>query len=708
MAKGSEMQQQLGQANEDVRAANNHIKDSQKENSRVLEEIEEMKAVANDQVIVEIEEMKKAAADANLGPNEALLAQIQVNESCKIEKVCVKDLEQGYVESAEEREEAGQLEIEAVQKQSGLNVEALSFAAKETKRLKQELSLAIKEKNKALREAEDAMIAVEANSKQVEDLSLELSSLKKLLKAANISLTVSEKLRDSNVEMESNQANELLALSSSTIDPQMPKVQKSKNVESELVENASIEKLELELKNAKDRESQAMGFLSESKIRIEVLKVELERAKESEAKMLESLISQTKQFEETKISLEEAKLEIASLYENIGSLRNGSRALDESHQYSKIGELDKTVKMLKNELKFATEAEENSRKAMDGLAFALKEVTTEANQVKEKLASALSELEDVRVEAAYSKQTVKSTDDKFQVLLDEARREIDFYKQAVEILKQETEESTISWNVTEGGLLTYIKKSDAEIASLKEENRKLAGSLKEAKEEIKMAHVEIRNLRDIVKQAVNEATVAKEVAEIARTENSQLKDNLSDVSSALESITKENERLKKKENAALDNFKELMSLNDTTSTTTLSKTGSLPVPKSVDAEPEARRKAKAKENKERKEAIKFSLVRSKEKKFLQLENIHKRHNEASLNSDALEASTIDSLSSPEHSISPLALTDDGETSKWDDLDHNDEGGRIDDFENDGSSLTRPRKKKTLLKQFRTFLRRKSC
>lgn len=698
------MQQQLGQANEDVRVANDHIKDSQKENSRVLEENEEMKKAANDQVIVEIEEMKKAAADANLGPNEVLLAQIQVNESCKIEKVCVKDLEQGYVESAEEREEAGQLKLEAVQKQNGLNVEAVSFAAKETKRLKQELSLAIEQKNKALREAEDAMIAVEANSKQVEDLSLELSSLKELLKAANISLTVAEKLRDSNVEMESNKANELLALSSSTIDPQMLKG----GSESELVENASIEKLELELRNAKDRESQAMGFLSESKIRIEVLKVELEEAKESEAKMLESLISQTKQFEETKISLEEAKLEIASLSENIGSLRNGSRALDESRQYSKIGELDKTVKMLKNELKVATEAEENSRKAMDGLAFALKEVTTEANQVKEKLALAQSELEDVRVEAAYSKQMVKSTDDKFQVLLDEARREIDFYKQAIEILKQENEESTISWNVREGGLLTYIKKSDAEIASLKEGNRKLAGSLKEAKEEIKMARVEIRNLRDIVKQAVKEATVAKEVVEIARTENCRLKDNLSDVSSALESITKDNERLKNKENVALDNFKELISLNDTTSTATLSKTGSLPVPKSVDAEPEVRKKAKAKENKDGKEAIKFTLVRSKEKKFLQLENIHKRHNDASLNSDALEGSTIDSLSSPEHSISPLALTDDGETSKWDDLDHNDEGGRIDDFENDGSSLTRPRKKKTLLKQFRTFLRRKSC
>lgn len=648
------MQQQLGQANQDVKKTNDRIEALQKEESRVLEELEGM--------------MKKAAADANL--------RLQ----------------------------------EAVQKQNGLDVEALSFASEENERLKQELSLAIKEKNKVLTVAEDARIAAGADAKRIKELSSELSSLKELLRAANISCTVAKKLSDSNVEMESSKSDELLALSSSTIDPQMLTLQKkSKDVVAELVAKApSMEILELELRNAKECESQAMGFLSESKIRIEMLEMELGKAKESEAKMLESLISQTKQFEETKISLEEAKLEIASLYGSIGSLSKGSRVLDRSHHCPKCpkrSELDETVKTLKNELKFATEAEENSRNAMDGLAFALKEVTTEANQVKEKFASAQSELEDARMEASSLQLRLKSTEDKFQVLLHEARREIDCYKEAVERLKKEADESTTSWNVRECGLLNYIKKSEEEIASTKEENRKLVDSLRKAEEETKMARAEIRNLRDIVKQAVTEARVAKGAAEIARPENSRLIDNLSDMSGTLESITKENERLKIKENPILENFKAMTCLNASASTTTSSKTVSLSDPKGVDTEREACKKAKsvAKENKGR---IRFTLEESMKQESLQLENVYNRHNDASLNSNSLEGLTSDNMS--ERKGHTLVLTDDDEIIKWDDLDHNIEGGQIDDFEYDGSSLTRQRKKKALLKRFRTFLRRKSC
>uniref|UniRef100_A0A5B7B4L1 WEB family protein n=1 Tax=Davidia involucrata TaxID=16924 RepID=A0A5B7B4L1_DAVIN len=71
---------------------------------------------------------------------------------------------------------------------------------------------------------------------------------------------------------------------------------------------------------------------------------------------------------------------------------------------------------------------------------------------------------------------------------------------------------------------------------------------------------ENHKLRDILKQALNEANVAKEAAGIARAENSQLKDCLTEKDEALDFLTRENERLRINEAAARENIKGLKRL----------------------------------------------------------------------------------------------------------------------------------------------------
>ncbi|CAL9122919.1 unnamed protein product [Musa acuminata var. zebrina] len=332
-----------------------------------------------------------------------------------------------------------------------------------------------------------------------------------------------------------------------------------------------LRKLLEELNKEKEEKSRAIEELTdmkrnvasqrnggENKLKIEVLEKEVQKAKESERKLLESLVSQTKLLEQTKISLEEAKLENRSLRQSNRSLESsvnlGSRSSRKSEKHLLGNDplpmihAEEEMMVLKNELKLATEAEEKSKIAMDGLAIALKEVTTENNHLKRTLSVAQSELEKVRAEAEQLKSMLRSMEEKFQAASAESER-----------LQFELEESVAAWNEKESSFINCVKMSEDEITNAKAENDKLFESQRVVREEN-------ANLRDILKHAVNEASIVKESLEIARKENSQLKDLLAEKESYLQSLKQEYECLKVSEAAATDSVQGLKSLFAATST----------------------------------------------------------------------------------------------------------------------------------------------
>ncbi|KAK4430551.1 hypothetical protein Salat_1355800 [Sesamum alatum] len=450
----------------------------------------------------------------------------------------------------------------------------------ELRRTREQLNDCEVEKHRILDQLKEAKTAAhEANVKANEALTLELENLKILLTSSRDDLKTKDRKIES-LETEIGKARELEVVLAE--------------------KESSLDKLNKELRELREREKDVKTLLSENKKRIEELEAEVERARLSESKMADSLAQQTKQLEATKVELKETSAQIASLQEKIevleelskkssanvkGSSVNEGKEIrgiemelklakenliqaqeGEQKALSKAESLIEEIEMVKNEWKSAIEAEAKSAKAMEDLALALKEVATEANQAKGKLSVTENELEQVRGEAAKLKEMVRSTEERYKNLLNEARTEAELQKNTADRLRVEAEESLLAWNGKEMGFVSCIKRAEDERATLQHENNKLTESLKAAENMTWTAREETCKLRDILKQAVNEANAAKAAAGIARDENSFLKDSLTEKEETLLFLTRENERLRINEAAAKENIKQLKALLSTAST----------------------------------------------------------------------------------------------------------------------------------------------
>ncbi|KAM7274793.1 hypothetical protein ACFE04_016659 [Oxalis oulophora] len=410
---------------------------------------------------------------------------------------------------------------------------------------------------KKLAEAANTRLNEEMSTQKVADIYTEYDSVKESLKNAQQELSVKEK----------------------HIGFLKIQLGKRKELERKLEEkDTSLAKLKEEVSNLKSSEAVTSNLLSDCERRVEILEGELEKEKKSGEKTLDLLSAQTKKLEETKSLLEEAKLEIGCLHVVVEKFDNssgkilggsntmpkgGHRMTDEINSEYGIADIMNMLKerdFFKNELKLAMEAEENSQKAMDDLALALKEVATEAKDVKEILLLTKEELEETQIEIKKLKSELHNGEASFKVHLMEARKESDRYKHTAERLRIEADETLLTWTGKEMGFVKCVKKVEEEKSVLLEENNKLHESLVAAESMIKAAKEETKQVRDILKQALNEANVAKEAAGIAQSENSLLKDALAEKDKALNFISHENESLKISEATANENIKELKRL----------------------------------------------------------------------------------------------------------------------------------------------------
>ncbi|KAI5000084.1 hypothetical protein ZWY2020_004673 [Hordeum vulgare] len=342
----------------------------------------------------------------------------------------------------------------------------------------------------------------------------------------------------------------------SDMQEQLNKLQEELVKEKEEKVRALDEIEELKKKSSKKKKLKGSGGDDQSDLanRLEQLEVELEAARDSEKNMLVSLEAQTKQLEQTKVSLEEAKLEIDSLQDNNKSLvalssnpsrqpaRNFRRRGVMSFSFADPGEME--TFSLQRDLKLAVEAEEKCKKAMDDLAIALKEQTTEAREAKMELSSVQAELKNAKTELENSKASLEIMEEKLQLAQEEVGR-----------LKFESDELAAASKEKERGLIDCIKIFEGEMNKAKEENDKLFESQRVIRDENS-------RLREMLKHAVNEANVARESLEIARVENSQLHEDMSEKESTLKSIVQEYESLKVSEAAAQSSIKELKDMID--------------------------------------------------------------------------------------------------------------------------------------------------
>ncbi|KAF5207282.1 Web family protein [Thalictrum thalictroides] len=653
-------------------------------------------------VLDELDEMKKVAAVANTRLSDALSSQAQTKEMPG-----VNELVQASVESAKKRDQAWQLELEAIQKKHALDVEALSSASHELERVRQELVLALQFKDAALKEVAEARSTAEVNAKKVIELSSELKSTKESLSAE--------------LEVRENHSQTLTQ------------------------NDASFNIIRHELDSVKELDSKTEGLLSESIARVQMLEVELQKAKDSEAEMSEALNSQTKQLEVTKVSLEETKLEITSLHKKVQSLEDSLQQKNEdinvSHSclekakldthsikevvhtlklelqaakegqaraqegeelaLSKVRSLTQNINTLRTEVKLATDAEETNKNAMDDLALVLIEVSKENKELKERLISAQSELDRTREAADFSRKNVDTTEEKFQQLLDEARMEIDQVKSVYERLKLEHEDSILAWNQKELEFVNCIRTAEEDSHASKQENSKLRVSLRKEEEVANVAREENCKLRDILKQALNETSAAKEAAEIAREDNSELKDSLLDKDDLLQHLSRENERLRIKESAGHETIKELKRLLSSKSAEDL---------KTKDMDRELMFKKQNSYMTEHRDHRNIREILNLKFDEPQIPNGHKNEVEDPEMAEMLKGSIFDVVVSPDgpkpgshqRKKSSSISTDDGEAINLEEIDHLVRHS-LDDTEDKSSQ----RKKRALLRRFGELIKRTS-
>ncbi|CAH8362181.1 unnamed protein product [Eruca vesicaria subsp. sativa] len=567
VAKGTEPQTRLTltQIKEDLKKANERISSLEKEKAKALDELKEA---------------KKEAEEAALKFDDALKSQKGVEESSDIERV--QAVEAG-IKAAQKKE------LENVKNQHASDSAALVSATQELEKVNKELAAANEAKSKALSQADESSKTAEIHAEKVEILSSELTRLKALL--------------DSTREKKEITSSEVVAKLEEEIVGLKRDLEKARSFEVEVKEQGMvIEKLNVDLEAVKMAESCAHSSSEEWRSKAKELEEELKEANKLERSASLSLESMTKQLEGSNDKLQDTESEITDLKEKIVTLEatvdKQKEDLEESEQRlsnteAELSKIEEEVESLKNELETAEEEknraldkeqdaslnvqrlleqrkklladlesskeeEEKSKKAMESLASALHEVSSEGRELKERLLSQGDHEYETQIEDL--KLVIKATNEKYENMLEEARHEIDVLVSAVEQTKKHFESSKKDWEMKEANLVSYVKKMEEEVASKGKEMNRLDNLLKRTKEEADAAWKKEAQTKDSLKEVEEEMIYLQESLGEAKAESMKLKENLLDKETEFQSVVHENEDLKAKEDASLKKIEELSKL----------------------------------------------------------------------------------------------------------------------------------------------------
>ncbi|KAL5129697.1 WEB family protein, chloroplastic [Glycine soja] len=574
-AKGSDLQNQLNLAQEDLKKAKELLIQAEKEKLKAIDDLKEAQRVAE---------------EANEKLREALVAQKLAEENSEIEKFRAVELEQAGIETVKTKEEEWQKEIESVRNQHALDMAALLSTTQELQQVKQELAMTCDAKNQALNHADDATKIAEIHAEKAEFLSAELMRLKALL--------------DSKLETEASE-NQVIFKLKTEIEALKEELEKAKDYDDKLSEKETfIEQLNVELEASKMAESYSRSLLEEWHKKVEELEMRIEEANKLERSASESLESVMKQLEGNNDLLQEAESEVATLEEKVGLLEmtiGRQRAdVEDSERQLRLAkeeslEKSKEVEALKSELEKVKEEkaqalndeklaassvqalleeknkliselensrdeEEKSKKAMESLASALHEVSAEAREAKENLLNIQAERESYDAQIEDLKLVLKATNEKYESMLNEARHEIDVLVCSIENSKSAFENSKAEWEHRELQLVSCIKKNEEEKVSLEKEIKRLLYLLKETEEEANANREEEDQLKENLKEVEAEAIQLQEALKETTAENMKLKENLLDKENELQSMFQENDELRSREAESIKKLEELSKL----------------------------------------------------------------------------------------------------------------------------------------------------
>lgn len=558
--KGSGLQLQL---QEDLIKAKEKLAVEVQEKARVIEELSEAKKA--------LEEVSEKLAGT-------LLAQKKEEKNSELHEF-------------QKEEKEWNRELEVIRKLHAVDVAALLSATDELQKVNGQLRTAIDEKNAALNNAEDATKIAEVNAEKVGILSGEVNRLQSML--------------DSKLEGAPNETGKQFGRSSSEVEVLKHELKKAKLTEEKLAEmEAFVERLEIELMNTKKSESGAIALVDDWTKKAEFLESHLSEVKQSESSVRDSLVSLTKQLDETNSMLDDNESEVISLRGKIEALELEVARHKDDHEKSasqlnaaeqEVLNLQTTLEILKSEilrvedekeqamnndkitssklqiltqersnlaieLEIAKKDSEKAKKAMEGLASALHEVSAEARDIKERLLIKEAEVGSATSDAEELKLALENIQGKYDFMLDEAKNEILSLKKIIEKSETEAENLRAEWDEKEINLSNAVKMKDDEIASIMVERDEALEKLEREKYEIKVAEEEVNKLNADLRRAESQLFASNYAMEEAKMESKRLKELLLDKENELQGITQENDDLWVRNTAASEKIKELSEL----------------------------------------------------------------------------------------------------------------------------------------------------
>ncbi|KAI3506965.1 hypothetical protein L1887_21637 [Cichorium endivia] len=611
-------EEKLASVEKEKAKAINELKEAQKLSEETNEKLREaLVAQKNAEESIEIEkfrsvEMEQAGIDAAHKKEEqwekelesvknqhaadlaALLSATQELEKVKQELAMTCDAKDQALTHADDATKIAENQVEKVETLSaeitrlkGMLNSKFESEADQSNKMLSELNL----------EIETLKSEAEKSDKLVYELKSEIETLKS--KGHENDKLVSE--LKSEVEYLKSEEDEL----KSEIDALNEELKKAKVYKEKLLDReVTLEELNIELEAAKMSESYARSLMEEWKTKVEELDLQAEEAKRLERSASSSLESVVKELEGRNSLLRNTESELSSLREKVGLLEMSNVRqrgdLEESERNllkvkEEASEMVKKLEVLKSELENVKEErtqalnneklaassvqtlleeknkliselenskdeEEKSKKALESLASALHEVSSEAREAKEKVLLNESENENYERQIEDLKHVLQSTNEKYQNMIDDAKHEIDMLMNTIQQSKDNHESIESEWKEKEVKLMDCVEQSKEEKVSLENEVKRLANLLKETEEEAYASNEERAQIKNLLKEAENEVVYLKEVLGDAKAESMNLKESLMDKENELQSLDHEINELRMKEAESVKKVEELTKL----------------------------------------------------------------------------------------------------------------------------------------------------
>ncbi|KAF2576796.1 hypothetical protein F2Q68_00000567, partial [Brassica cretica] len=327
---------------------------------------------------------------------------------------------------------------------------------------------------------------------------------------------------------------------------------KAKEVESQLQEANNLERCaSLSLESVMKQLEGSNDKLHETESELINLKEKIMTLETTVARQKEDLKESEEQLSMTEKEVDKLKNELETVVEE------KNRALDKEQDASlNVQRLLEQKKKLLADFETSKEEEEKSKKAMETLASALHEVSSEGRELKEKLLSQGGGDQEYEAQIEDLKLVIKATSEKYETMLDESRHEIDVLVSAVEQTKKHFESSKTEWEMKEAKLVDHVRKMEEEVASMS----RLDGLLKRTEEEADAAWKKEAETKESLKEVEDEIVYLQECLGEAKAESMKLKESLLEKDSEFESVVHENEELRVKEGVALRKIEELSKL----------------------------------------------------------------------------------------------------------------------------------------------------